>query len=191
MVGDTDVAANGNSFDAASLYSAADTVNGVTFNSIASTLTDGKITFAPNNSTTGASTFPTASPSSTNYSHLVSTIAFGYQASSSVVFSNLTLNDTYQVQVFSWYTSPFPNAITTLSGSNTVNLDPSVGQFAIGTFTATAASEKFTLSAQGNGHYDIWDAVSVRDVTATPEPSTYVLLGLGFLSLVVLRKRRA
>jgi hypothetical protein len=174
------------------------TVNGVTFNALSNgghTHTDasGDISIT-NLDGTGAygAAFTTTSPSSVNYSNLVNTGTFG-ESTGTVTLNNLTIGDTYQVQSWSYYTGDSSSATTTYSGFTPVSLLTKTGQFALGTFTATTTSETYTYTT-GGGHNFI-NAVSVFDESGgtsnVPEPSTWVLLGLGALALVLVRRFRA
>jgi hypothetical protein len=175
MSGITDVSATGTLVDAATFYSTAQTVNGVTFNPLASSGTiggytgytdsTGKISAnSPGNSPGAYGTaFTTASPSSAAYSAATSVLAFGYYQNGTVVLSGLTSGHTYQVQVWSDYTGSPGNCNTTFTGANTVTLVPDAGEFATGTFTASATSLTFNYNYGAN--YGILSAISVRDVT--------------------------
>ena len=197
MVGDTDVVANGTYFDAISFYSSALTVNGVTFNPISggSPATDGKISVDYGDDIGAFGTpFTTTPPSSVAYSNLTDTGAFGAGGFNTVTISGLTINDIYQVQSWSYYTGDSPTATTIYSGTTPVSLLNATGQFAIGTFTATSSSETYEY-ATSSGHNFV-NAISVRDITSdssVPEPSSTLLLGVGFGVLVIFirRKRQA
>ncbi len=95
---------------------------------------------------------------------------------------SLQLGHTYQVQVWSYYSNDSGTATTNLSGittpGGTVTLDAvsllnQTGQFAIGTFTSNGNPLVFDFTADG-GHGFI-NAVSVRDLTVAPEPSTWAI----------------
>jgi hypothetical protein len=103
-----------------------------------------------------------------------------------VTLNNLTVGDIYQVQVFN-----DGGALTTITGLNTQAI---AQQYTIGTFTAdglgVTTSESFTFSTtNGNGVGEL-SAISLRDITSIPEPSTYLLLGLGLVSCAVLARIR-
>ncbi|MEI6071182.1 MAG: PEP-CTERM sorting domain-containing protein [Verrucomicrobiae bacterium] len=81
---------------------------------------------------------------------------------------------------------------TQASGSTPVSLSSTsgdLGQFATGTFTAEYSTGAFLLTASG-GSLPMLNAVQLR---AVPEPSTWLLLGLGFAASVAacLRRRNA
>jgi hypothetical protein len=143
--------------------------------------------------------FTTTSPSSAAYSDLISPyIGFTVGNTGTVMLSGLNFGDTYQVEAWSYFTGagdvtgpPAHPGYTTLTGSTSVNLASGVGQYAIGTFTATGASETFGYAVNNSDNHAVLNAITLFDTTAAPEPSTYVLVGIGFLGLVVLRKRFA
>jgi hypothetical protein len=102
----------------------------------------------------------------------------------------LTIGNTYQVEV--WSADITQGAfITDLSGSNSVSLNPNIGQYAVGTFTATATTLQFNAQGDGTSTISMLNAISVRDITAAvPEPSTYALLFAGLLALGFVQSRR-
>lgn len=165
MVGNTDVSAVGNAFDAATFHSANVTVNGVTFNTLGSSNTDGKISiYAPNGVGPYTTAFTTSSPSSAAYSQLTDTLGFGYYASGTVTISGLTSGHTYQVQAWSYWTGAGSGESTSFTAGNTVTLNTAIGQYVIGTFTAAATTQTFTYGATG---HCIINAVSVRDTSVS------------------------
>lgn len=202
MVSDSDVVANvGTLFDAGTVHGSNLTVNGVNFNGLTTTSlppdpyqaflsTDGKISIAMDNSygAIGAGNF---SGGSTSYGQLVDTTAYSFYLNDKVTLSGLTVGDTYQVQVWSYYAGTTANDTTTLTGTTPVALSPLTGQYAIGTFTASSTTETFegVFSATGN---DFINAIAVFDTTATPEPSTIALFAVAVMGLILQlgRKRR-
>jgi hypothetical protein len=201
MAGDTDVVipVPGTLVDAATFYSSAVTVNTVTFNPLtlsSGTYSDasGDIAITTPNGGAGAYTAPftTASPSSTSYSNLTSVLGYTVGVTGSVTLSGLTSGDTYQVEAWSYYTGTTPGGSTTLTGATPVNLASTGGQYALGTFTATGTTETFGYAVNAADNHAIINAVDVYNTTgigAVPEPSTYVLLGLGVLGLILVRRR--
>jgi hypothetical protein len=121
-----------------------------------------------------------------------------------LTISGLTVGQTY---LFQWWdnnssldssftglelntVSTAVNAATLAGNDGTAG---SVGQFAIGTFTATGANEEIDFngsSADGNPSDPMLNAFQLR-VADVPEPSTFALLGIGVLTLVMkLRSRK-
>lgn len=100
--------------------------------------------------------------------------------SGTVTLSGLTLNQTYQVQVWSYYSDDRFDPV--LSGVNPVELTSSVGQYVIGTFTASSSSLTFdyAIATHPDSAGTLINAVELR---AVPEPSTWVMMGVGLLVL--------
>lgn len=213
MSTDTNVAANGTAFDAATFYSTATTVNGVTFNPLTTAATFsspdvGGLKDASGDITvlyTGGvippgSTYLAYAGGSANYNNVVSTLSYSFgtgSGSGTVTLSNLTLGQTYQVEVWAYdgNAGDHGNVSTQLSGSGGGLLNPSTsatspedGQYVIGTFTAAGTTESFNYGA-ATGTYSILNDVAVRNITAVPEPSTWALMLAGFACLA-LRQRR-
>ena len=207
LTGDTDVKNNGTAVDAISI-GGANLVNNVTFNGVqpaGSSLSDGTITVSFGNSYGNyTAPFPTTPPSSTAYSNLVNTGAFG-QNSNVGSFNLVTLGgttqlnigDVYQVQAFSYYsgdsvatTSYTTDAMTADQGIAGATVTNSTGGYAVGTFTADAATQSFNyfLTVPFTGH-NFLNAVVLRDLTptGTPEPAS---LGLLCVGAGILMKRR-
>ncbi|MGD9856494.1 MAG: PEP-CTERM sorting domain-containing protein [Planctomycetaceae bacterium] len=116
-----------------------------------------------------------------------------------LTISGLTVNHQYE---FQWWTNdsrPFSTGpVTATSGATSVSLDPNTtnaaggtGQYVIGTFIATAATESIVFSTTGNGN--VQNAFQVRDLTvaAVPEPNSFALLTLALILCVVKRRMRA
>jgi hypothetical protein len=119
-----------------------------------------------------------------------------------VTIGGLTVDDSYEVEF--WVND---SRSCCASRTDEVDGDPSlivdyqtasgVGQFLIGTFTAATTSVSFTL----NGYDPVGDDAGntqlnalevVDDTSATPEPSSMFLMGLGILALATsARFRRA
>jgi hypothetical protein len=113
--------------------------------------------------------------------------------SGTITMNGLTPGDEYQIQI--WNSAGFrPTTFT--SGLDKVDTN---GQYVIGTFTAGAAalgsltsSDSFTFAPDhGNDAGEI-NALSLRDLGAVPEPSTYAMLfgGLGALVLISRFRRK-
>lgn len=140
-------------------------------------------------------TVPTLSgPDAANYQAI---LTYGREAyptpSGSFTFSNLVINQQYELQVWVADYRNFTNlrtetitaagdiaspALTYLNSGGSVH-----GQYIIGTFTADATSLTFTMDGNETAMYN---ALQLR---AIPEPSAALLGGLGMLAL--LRRRRA
>lgn len=68
------------------------------------------------------------------------------------------------------------------------NAFPGVGEYVIGTFTATGTTEVIDITA---GSVPQINAFEVRDITAAaPEPTSVALIGLGALVLLFVNRRR-
>jgi hypothetical protein len=208
ITGDSNVATNGTYFDAALLdtntaLGASGTVgvsdfvaiNGVEFNTIGGQNTGndaaGDISIVSGrNPFTGAN-----SPSGdAAYNTLVNHAEYTQNGTQTLTLHNLTIGDTYQVQV--WSAAIGQGAfITDLAGTNSPSLNAKTGQFVVGTFTATATSFVVTSvndSTSVNG-VDMLNAISVfnEGVASVPEPSSYVLLLSGVLALAFFQFRRS
>ncbi len=121
-----------------------------------------------------------------------------------LTISGLTTGQTY---LFQWWdnnsslTTSFTglelNTVSTADNAATLagndGTAGSVGQFAIGTFTATSANEEIDFngsSADGNASDPMLNAFQLR-VADVPEPSTYGLMGISTLALILkLRPRQ-
>ena len=210
---DTDVATNGTYFDAALFQDGANsgnpvTVNGVVFNIIAhgnaldsdhfapgsvnppAGYTGGYITLSSSRNPFVGGTAPGASSA---YDTLLSAAEYGQNQTQTIKLSNLTVGDTYQVEIWSSAIGK-GGYITDLSGTNSVALNANTGQFVIGTFTADATTFSFTsnFDASSANKVNMLNAISVFDegVISVPEPSSYALLLSGVLALFFLRFRR-
>ena len=173
------------------------TVNGVTFSpfripgGIVTSTTVGNVTLteSPGN-LFGLNTFGSASAPfsglSSNYQSLLGTGAYADQPTSITVSLNgLTSGQDYLLQ---WWTNNSSNNGPVFGGSftnttatavnavtldaNTTNLVGGLGQFAIGTFTASGTVQTFLLSETSGGFNPLINALQVR---AVPEPATTAL----------------
>lgn len=125
-----------------------------------------------------------------------------------LTISGLTIGQTYEFQWWAnnssfaastadGYMSPFSDASD--SDGNLVGLyvndlsnAGSLGQYAIGTFTADNVTEGITFVGNGDDQGDmIINAMQLRDITPTPEPSTLALAGMGALGALMLSRRTA
>ncbi|MDF7809209.1 PKD domain-containing protein [Pontiellaceae bacterium B12219] len=198
IAGDTDVSINGFSVFGASFDTASDvTVNGVTFRGggTATTLQNSEVygddlTYSVNRNHDTAYT-STANPFaslSSNYKALLdgglySTLAGN--VSVPMTLGNLITNLDYEVQI--WVNDPRLTVDRTISvdGETTLdyninNIAGSLGQYVIGTFTADAVTQSFTLSVT-NGGWQInalqlrvtgGDIPTVAEIEATPTQGT-------------------
>jgi hypothetical protein len=174
------------------------TVNGVTFAPFTipggfpgpSTVTVGNVTLTESlgelyaYNTFGSATAPFSGLSS-NYRSLLGTGAYAnLPATITVSLNGLTSGQDYRLQ---WWTNNSANlspifggsfANTTATAINAVTLDPNttnaiggLGQFAIGTFTASGTTQAFSLDAT-SGFSPLINALQVR---AVPEPTISAL----------------
>ena len=124
-------------------------------------------------------TFPSTPPSSSAFATLMR--QGGYYADGGVGFglitiTNLTAGDSYSVQVFNYNTDGNAN-LTTFTGSNSVTLNDlanaggpnTYGEYAIGTFTASATSESFFWQGAGSSK-TLFGTISVLDISSVPLP---------------------
>lgn len=108
---------------------------------------------------------------------------------------NLTLGNTYQ---FQWWTNYSQwgegHLYTSATGgltldANTLGASGGLGQFAVGTFTATDTS--MYVEFNGVGNVPLINAFELRNLTTVPEPSTYaVVAGFAALALAAIRRTR-
>jgi hypothetical protein len=114
----------------------------------------------------------------------------------SVTMPSLTVGNVY---LFQWWTNNssgvtgtgtttatgFTNSITL--NANTTSPAFGLGQYAIGTFTATASDMRIDFTGS-----ILVNAFQLRDVTAVPEPSSYaVFAGIGGLAIALVRRRKS
>ena len=162
IAGNTDVSTSGSLVYAYAWDSSAGaaSVNGVPFTITNSTAGsgDGNVTF----SWSGIETFAphTGNPFSalsTSYQSILGAIVDNYSSSSPVTLKNLTSGQSYTVQVWvnqSYYGSGYTDTLST-TGGNSVTLQfqtgggstGGVGQYAIGTFTASGSTETINFAA--------------------------------------------
>ena len=210
IAGDTDVSTQGTGVWAysGSTANVAATVNGVTFSVPTTSLFNS--TPAWSGPGFGAATTSYGGPYS--MAGKLGTLSANYQAvlkyssilqntspTETVTLSNLGIGQQYLVQFWSNASDGARGAdrTTLTSGANTVELKAnllnavnSLGQYVIGTFTADAVTQTFTVTRTG-GSYAWQSAIQLRNVTV-PEPSTIVLLGMGVMGLLAYawRKRK-
>jgi len=117
----------------------------------------------------------------------------GSTGTMTLTLDGLTAGYTYLFQVWANVSNNVNLRHTTVTAGNVVDLDANttnaiggLGQFAIGTFTADAASQLVAFSGQSPP----LSGFQLR-VTAVPESSMWSLLGFGLFGVAMLRRRRA
>lgn len=211
---DTDVATNGTLLYADYIGGAAtDEVNGVTFTSVDAAgagIVDPNNGGALNSANYNAYGIPPVDGTdgftgSANYVSLLSSLYYDNTAplTLTLTLTGLTSGQTYEFQEFDQdgRDSTREAYLTTATDGNSVTLSANpngtdgngVGQFAIGSFTATGSTETITLQGATGLTVQI-NAFQVRDITApveAPEPTSVALIGLGALALLIHRRRLA
>jgi hypothetical protein len=173
-------------------------VNGTTFNALHGSLTDGKITLSFNlaaGGTAGAGSGGSASTASTAYNAVLTGNEYVSKMGSQGIITLgktgnlLVAGDTYQVEVWDASYESILSAGTGGVGTATATTELN-NQFVLGTFVAGSSGiESFTWTPPTNT-YGSLSAVSVRDITDIPEPSTYAMMLSGFGLLVLLARRK-
>ncbi len=185
------------------------TVGGITFTGVAFP-TNGSafVSFGGYSVSSGASAFgatnSAATPGSAPFNTLSSSYqdllgSFGDATSGSpfnLIFTGLTVGQTYAVQIWVNDSSNTYSLTTGASAVNSVSLDGNttnavggLGQFAIGTFTASLATQGIIFSTTGGDQIAL-NAFQIRNVTSVPEPSAFALMAGGvMLGVAVLRRR--
>jgi len=141
---------------------------------------------------------------STAYQNLLTGGAFNDNNPFDIIFSGLTVNQTYEFQVFAHdaraSTAGFDRTSIIGLNGDTVTLDFSdntgsggVGQFAIFEFVATSDTQIVNV-ALGPVSPDVSTGFEVAQINAfqlraIPEPSSTLLMGLGALTFALRRKR--
>jgi hypothetical protein len=133
----------------------------------------------------------------TGYNALLNTFNYGGgSAAFSLSLGNggLVVNNNYLVQV--WLTdlrSAREMLFSDVSGNNVLvnSSQGGLGQYATGTFTATADNLSLLLDAQfiGNAHITAFQIRDVTDVTDVPTPATLLLFGMALLGLNFSRRK--
>ena len=215
--GDSDVSTTGSlvyafTFGGTSAPSSA-TVNGVTFSlftvpgGIVTSATVGSVTISesPGNlfayNTFGSASAPFSTLSSSYQTLLGSGAYADTPANITVTLGGLTNGQQYEVQ---WWTNNSANLTpqfgggftnTTATAVNAVTLDANMtntvgglGQYAIGTFTASGATQAFLLEETSGGSNPLINALQVR---AVPEPTTSVFVLLGVTAGLVAWRRHS
>lgn len=215
--GDSDVSTNGSlvyalTFGGTAAPSSA-TVNGVTFSPFTipggfpTTVTVGNVTLSESPGLLfGSNSFGTASTPfsglSTDYKTILGSGAYANNpVSITVSLNGLTNGQDYEVQ---WWTNNAANITpqfgggftnTTATAFNSVTLDANttnavggLGQYAIGTFTASGTTQAFLLEETSGGSNPLINALQVR---AVPEPTTSVFVLLGATAGLVAWRRHS
>jgi len=106
----------------------------------------------------------------------------------------LTVGNSYQFQIWTNESDRDSTNGLLITAGNTVTLDSNtsnavggVGQFAIGTFTADAINQTFTITGAGP---DNWSRMSAFQLRAIPEPSTVALLTISAGALLLGNRHR-
>lgn len=176
VAADTDVSTSGTLVYATSASNQIVTVNGVTFASRTFSASPGFPGYQ--NVGLGGATF------SSNYGNILSWNTW-ITTSQSVTLAGLTAGNTYQLQVWARDWRYGSTQSVRVAAGNYVDLLVKQGQYAIGTFTADAATQVFTVSGDG-----AFNALQLRDVTPVPEPSCVSVLITGALGLTGFGIRR-
>lgn len=185
MTGVSDISTLGSYVDAAFFvggvepYQTATTLDGVTFNPITSKSDGFDISVAA-----GGPVGPSSEANTAPYFELLSGVEYTPQNSiSTVTLSNLVAGDTYLVQVWA-YTAPNNDGVTLTGTTNVSLMDGLAGQFSIGTFTATGATETFGF--EGTGGYGCISGVLLENTI--PEPATFGMVACG-VGMLLMRQR--
>jgi hypothetical protein len=204
--GDTDVDTTGSLVGALNLGDtgvATTTVNGVTFDGLALTgnsASSGNFTLDTNpqpfkSSNGGTSANPPFANLSAPYRTLLSTIGSAPTPDIEIItpqpitltMKELTVGHSYEFEWWCNFTLSSGLSTTATAGNsvtlseNTGKNNGGVGQFAIGTFTADAASQVITFN--GATLKTDLNGFQLRDITV-PQPSSLTLLSLGALGLL-------
>ena len=214
IAGDADVSTAGTLVGAINLGTTgvgSPTVNSVTFTGLAvsgSSVTSGNfnLAFAPGSgvgdNSTGSGFAPFASLSA-SYRGLLGTAGFASGGSAvTLTMSSLTVGASYQFQFWTSYSGFIDvGGLTTATAGNAVTLSPQifsgigeggVGQFALGTFTANAATQAITFTGTNPFIGPQINGFQLRQLVppAVPEPGT-ALAGVMLAAFAGLRRQRA
>ncbi|MDR1281759.1 MAG: fibronectin type III domain-containing protein [Opitutaceae bacterium] len=119
-----------------------------------------------------------------------------------LTLEGLTEGNTYQVQIWANDSNSAwrgQNSVTLAAGGNSVSLDYNVsdtvgglGQYVLGSFTATATTQEITFTSALSDRRAIVNALQLRDLSNIPEPGTcaIVITSLAGIAAVCLRRRR-
>jgi hypothetical protein len=203
LTGDSDILASGAYFDAfiPQYTSTALVAAGVTFNSDAALSAsgggDGIISYGWDAGNNLRYSFPgTFSLGSTEFNAVMEAggAYIDGAGSGSVTISGLTAGNSYLLQEFEYDNGN--GGATILGGATPATITGGStggqGEYVTGTFTATGATESFSLTGDTGTAFTVLGAISVRDITAVPEPSTAGLFvgGLVLVLSLIHRRRR-
>jgi hypothetical protein len=182
IAGDSDVVNMGALVYAYEWSLTASIVNGVSF-TVSSSISGGEGILAPGFFDVGSSYFTSSSTPfsalSSEYSNILVGAVYittGNPLSVPVTLANLTVGRKYVVQVWvndprgpenarsETITSPGGNTITLHFSTNTLSNPGGPGQYTVGTFTADATNQMFTLMGNPVDNVTQMNAVQVRDV---------------------------
>lgn len=215
--GDSDVSTSGTLLYAynvgASGVSSA-TVNTVTFASYvfpsfpsAQTVTVGSVTFTESpgilwgSNSLGSASTPFSNLSSGYKTLLGSAGGADNPVTITATLGGLTVGNQYQLQI--WTSNPSNASLpygtiigdTTFTAGNSVTLDPNttnasggLGQYVIGTFTASGVTRTFTMNSSGSA--PSLSAFQVRDITPIPGPGGAAVVALYGTALARRRRTR-
>lgn len=184
--GPGDVQRSGMFVAALSAATADETVSGVTFTTSSAFITIGNastINYTPGQFSSGDSAYD-AIVNRGFYTPL--------SARSTITFSGLTSGHDYQIQLWTpAWDADFP---TRVGGEGYLEMGNTSTQptFVVGTFTASLTSEYIEFDGANGSLRGLLAAVTLHDLSAVPEPSTYALFaGLAALGLGLWRRNRA
>ncbi len=184
IAGDVDVSTSGTLAYAYCWSGISTTVNGVSFTGTTSTSSGGANValsgFGNNNTSftgSGSASFSTA------YQNMLTGADWNGSASATITFNNLTVGHAYFAQfwVGDWR-SYNTSRNETIKGSASDNITPTLtyqvggsgsGTYVIGSFTATATSQTFTLTPGGSSPSVQINALQLRDLTSIASSITW------------------
>jgi len=169
---------------------AATTINGVAFTEDTSTAGDANVGISPTQNGvdhtgegTGASgtAYYTLTSANSTYVPLIQGSVWGGTGTVTITLNNLTVGHGYQVEVWendsrggtysarnATFTSAGGNSVTLacyVGGNGSTSAAGGLGQYALGTFTAGATSQSFTMTPGGTNPGSQLNAIMVRDIT--------------------------
>ena len=110
--------------------------------------------------------------------------------SAQIDLSGLTVGHQYRIQFWTpAWDANFPTTFIHDGGLNFGNT-ATAPTYAVGTFTANNSTEYFNFASTDGSTRGLMSAITVYNVSAIPEPSTYaVLAGLGVLGVALWRRK--